>query len=182
MMKALERTLLACILCALAAALQPELRAAESTEESTIPPAPIKAALAPAGYKGPLEFDGKVMVVNRAEKTVTVDIQGRLHLFKMNPQVRILKKGKPVTIQDLAAGQKVTVVARATSERTLELVSLGVEANLTESEPTGRSGHAKGPGGASQPGKPSKAGKIPPPFQNGHYPGHVERVVVSPNN
>jgi hypothetical protein len=176
MMKPTKRNVLVCALCTLAVALSSGVCA----EDSAIPAAPLKAAFAPADYKGPVEFNGKVMVVNRPEQTVTVEINGKLHLFKVTPQVKILRKGKSVTIQDVAAGQKISVIARVAVEGTLQVVSLGLDAIWTESQPAGRTDNAKGPGGASYPGNPSQ-GKVPPPFQNGQYPGHVEKVVVSPN-
>jgi hypothetical protein len=171
-------SLLVCTLCALALAAGSASRA---EEESVIPAAPIKAALAPVGYRGPVEYEAKVMVVNRAERTLTVDINGKLHLFKMNSQVRFLKKGKPISLNDVAAGQKVSLVATKTDSGALNLASVAVDVQWIESEPAGRTENARGPGGASYPSNPSR-GKVPPPFQNGHYPGHVERVVVSPHN
>jgi hypothetical protein len=178
MMKLNNRTLLVCVLCALAFIVRSELRAEEDT---TIPAAPVKAALAPADYKGPVEYAAKVMVVNRAEQTITVDISGKLHLFKLDPQVRLLRRGKPITLMDLVAGQKVNVVALKDDEGRLKLASVGIDTYWAEVEPAGRTDNAKGPGGRSYPGNPSQ-GKVPPPFQQGQYPGHVERIVVSPHN
>lgn len=177
-MKLNNRTLLVCVLCALALAVRSELRA---EEDYTIPAAPVKAALAPADYKGPVEYEAKVMVVNRAEQTVTVDINGKLHLFKVNAQTLLVRRGKPISLLDVTAGQKVTVVALKDDEGRLQIASLGIDTNWSEAQPAGRTDHAKGPGGRSYPGNPSQ-GKVPPPFQHGQYPGHVERVVVSPNN
>lgn len=174
--------------------------------------APVKAAIAPAGYKGPIEFEGKVLVVNRAEQTITVELNGKLYLFKMTPQARILRKGKSVRLTDVTAGQKIRVIARrledgslqlatakdqtswlaAARDDVLQLVSVEVEpSDAAEAQPAGTS---TAPGLAKRGGTPptpqrvpieQKPGKgpphLPPPFQGGYFPGHVEKVVVSPH-
>ena len=75
-----------------------------------------------------------------------------------------------------------------------------VDPNATEAEPAGNAKSAKaakqgGGSGATQRGH-SKTGStvpiankpglgprnhLPPPFQGGYFPGHVEKVVTSPN-
>jgi hypothetical protein len=184
MINPMRNTLLVCALCSLTAGVVNHARA----EEPTIDPAPVKAAHAPPGYKGPVEYDGKVMVVNRAERTVTVEIQNKLHLFKVNSQVRIMKRGRPVTLNDIVAGQKVSIIARSLADGTLELVALGLDQSLTATQSAGRGGNiasnsqSKGDGGgSSSAGSSPGTIKTPPPFQNGVYPGNVERVIVSPN-
>ena len=54
-------------------------------------------------------YSGKVVVVDREAKTVTVEIQKRLYLLKLSATTRILRKGKRVSIEDLITGQEITV-------------------------------------------------------------------------
>lgn len=189
MMKHRKKTLLACAVCAAALALNAELGAADSTLNA----APVKADIAPAGYKGPIEYEGKIMVINRAEQTVTIEINGKLHLFKVNPQVRVLRKGKPVSIQDIIPGQRISLVARTLDDGSLQLLSLGLDPNAVTAEPAGAAksakpdrqvGHPKTGSTVPIENKPGQGPKnaVPPPFQGGYFPGHVEKVVVSPNN
>ena len=54
-------------------------------------------------------YSGKVVVVDRDAKTVTVEIQKRLYLLKLSGDSRILRKGKRVSINEVATGQDITV-------------------------------------------------------------------------
>jgi hypothetical protein len=185
MMNPSRSILLACALCAATVVAHNELRAGDLT----IPPAPVKAAIAPAGYKGPVEYEGKVMVVNRREQTVTVEIAGKLHLFKMNPKVQISRKGKPVSMQEILTGQWISVVARSLDDGTLQLVSVGVDPGEQRAQPAGGGTSANTSKASGERGSGAVVGKPgtgparqAPPFQGGNLPGHVEKVVVSPNN
>lgn len=166
---------------------------ARPAEEAGLAAAPVKAAVAPPGYKGPIEYEGKVVVVNRAEQTITVDLNGKLYLFKMTPQVRIFRKGKPVRITDVTAGQKIRLVARRLDDGSLELAtakSLGAwlgaaqdnALQLASAEPESPAALPT-PRRAPTEQKPGEGPRhLPPPFQGGYFPGHVEKVVVSPHN
>src|SRR5882672_2573066 len=55
------------------------------------------------------EYEAKVIVLDRAEKTVTVGIQQRLYLFKLGSQATIFQKGKKVSADHLLPGQQITV-------------------------------------------------------------------------
>src|SRR5256885_4815360 len=55
------------------------------------------------------DYSGKVVVVDREAKTVTVEIQKRLYLLKLSATTRILRKGKRVSIDDVITGQEITV-------------------------------------------------------------------------
>src|SRR5438132_13717222 len=54
-------------------------------------------------------YSGKVVVVDREAKTVTVEIQKRLYLLKLSADSRILRKGKRVSVNELVTGQEITV-------------------------------------------------------------------------
>jgi len=186
--------------------------AAWAGEDTGLTAAPVKAAIAPPGYKGPIEFEGKVVVVNRAERTITVELNGKLYLFRMTPQARILRKGKPVQLAEVTTGQKIRVIARMLDDGSLQLATpkadsawllsgrddalqlVSVDVEPSEAAPGEPAGTSTAPGLAKRGGAPptpqtvpieQKPGQgqrhLPPPFQGGYFPGHVEKVVVSPH-
>ena len=59
------------------------------------------------------------------------------------PNLKINKSGKPVTPEDLAAGQEVTIVFRETPERRLDVVSLNIQGSPTPAEAAGRAKPSK---------------------------------------
>src|SRR5215470_5402412 len=73
--------------------------------------APLMAADKAAARQTPgsLTYEGKVIVVDRAAKTVTVEIQKRLYLFKFGPTATVMRKGKKVLLEEIVAGQQVTL-------------------------------------------------------------------------
>jgi hypothetical protein len=176
MKKATKRTLLLCLLSTLAAGVATPLQGADPAQptEPATKPAPAQPTVSPP--QGiPAELEGKVVVVNRVDQTVTVEINGKLYLFNVNSRVKLLKNGRSTSFQNLLAGQKITLFVNQKPDGSLELMSLQVD-------PTPTGNEAAGPKAPGQPPGSDKNSKIPPPFQNGNSPGNVERVVVSPNS
>lgn len=83
------------------------------------------------------EYEAKVIVLDRAEKTVTVEIQQRLYLFKLGSQAKILQKGKKVSPDHLLPGQQVTVQLIETASGDVKIASVNIGTSRNESEPTG---------------------------------------------
>src|SRR2546425_10893940 len=54
-------------------------------------------------------YSGKVVVVDREAKTVTVEIQKRLYLLKLSDATRILRNGKKGSISEVITAQEITV-------------------------------------------------------------------------
>ena len=98
--------------------------------------APLMAADKPAADKtaintqpGALAYEGKVMVVDRSAHTITVEIQKRLYLFKFAPNTMVMRKGKKVKIEDVVAGQQITLQLTQTSDGQVQIGSLDIGAD-----------------------------------------------------
>jgi hypothetical protein len=88
--------------------LKTPLHAADSAPTDTAAVSPNSAPTTPpTSTPGPLAYDGKIVVVDRAAKTVTIEIQKRLYLFKLGANATIVRNGKKAVIDDLSAGQQV---------------------------------------------------------------------------
>lgn len=119
----------------------------------------------------PLSYEAKVIVVDRPAKTVTVEIQNRLYLFKLGPNASIVRKGKKVSIEDLLAGQQITL--RLIQTTSGDVLVAGVEIGTS----TGQA-EAAGTGKAPSSGTPSTAFA---PAPSATYSGSP-RPIVSPYN
>jgi hypothetical protein len=159
MIKSIKFALWLCLL-SLAAGAGTGLNAAEPTA-----PAPNTKGTTTA-------LSAKIVVVNKADRTVTVEIKGKLYLFKVTPSMQITKKGKGVTLDELASGQEISLVARELPDGNLEVVSVSVETNQVASEAAGKA-LGKGRGSRS---------KDNPPFGNFPNPANVGGPIISPNN
>jgi hypothetical protein len=102
----------------------------------------------------PLAYEGKVVVVDRTAKTVTVEIQKRLYLFKFGANAAVVRKGKKVTIDELSAGQQVTIQLIQTTTGEVLVASVNIASgpaaeaagvNETPSETTPSSDGARRP-------------------------------------
>jgi hypothetical protein len=112
-----------------------------------------------------------VVVVDRTAKTITVEAEGQLHLLKLEPEAKIMKKGKLVTLDDVVPGQEIVVLARTTSEGVIQVVSLAI-------------GPAKGKEQTA--GKENSIGRANPnakanfPFLNYRNPANLGPAVTPP--
>lgn len=134
--------------------------------------APLMAAdKAAARQTSGLTYEGKVIVVDRAAKTVTVEIQKRLYLFKFGSTATVMRKGKKVLIEDVVAGQQVTL--RLTETPTGEVV-------VSWAEIDGAGGRAEAAGtGSGTPSSANVANTTTTPVSGSGSPG---RQIVSPYN
>ncbi len=123
--------------------------------EDTPTPAPQKKT-APAGLAG------KIVAVNKRAKTLTVDIQGKVYVFKTSSHLKILKDGREIQFEKLLPGQTANFVTGLSTDGGLEVVSVTIEANAERSE-------------AAQPS--SSASTVPPAF----LPPPANRPAISPN-
>jgi hypothetical protein len=82
-------------------------------------------------------YAGKVIVLDRAQKTVTVEIQQRLYLLKLGSDATILQKGKKVSPNHLLPGQEVTVELTSTATGDVQIASVTIGTTRNESEATG---------------------------------------------
>jgi hypothetical protein len=130
--------------------------------------APLMAADKPAAdaQPGTLAYDCKVMVVDRAARTVTVEIQKRLYLFKFGPNTTVVRKGKKVKIEDVIAGQQITLQLIQTNDGQVQIASANIGTS-TAAEPAGKSSadsstQTPGPSTISAPGSPSTRSTVSP--------------------
>ena len=83
-----------------------------------------------------LSYEGKVMVVDRAAHTITVEIQKRLYLFKFAPNTTVVRKGKKVKIEDVVAGQQISLQLIQTTDGQVQIGSVDIGSG-GKAEPAG---------------------------------------------
>jgi hypothetical protein len=150
MIKSIKHSLWLCLLASFTAGLAGAVLA-----EDTPAIAPQKKA-APAGLAG------KIVAVNKRAKTLTVDIQGKVYVFKTSSHLKIEKDGREIQLSQLLPGQAANFVTGLSTDGGLEVVSVTIEANTERSE----AAHPTGP--------PST---VPPVF----LPPPPNRPPISPN-
>jgi hypothetical protein len=106
------------------------LWAADATTQTNQPAAPT-ASPQTASYSG------KVVVVDRGANTVTVEIEKRICLFKINPDTVILSAGKRVTLKEVTSGQPVTLELSQGPAGEVLVTSATVTSSKTETEAAG---------------------------------------------
>ena len=120
-----------------------------------------------------LAYEGKVIVVDRAAKTVTVEIQKRLYLFKFGANATVMRKGKRVRMEDILAGQDITLQLVQKSDGEVLVAGIDITTSTTEAEPAGKSTPSStAPPSISQPGYAPAWGGL----------GAPSRPTVSPYN
>ncbi len=135
------------------------LSAGEPKPQST----PPKAA--------PAVLTGRIIFVDKTLRALAIDIKGQLLQINLLPHLKINKGGKLVSIQDLAAGQEVTVLFREAPEGRLDVVSLSIQGSPTPAETAGRLKPSK-----SEASKPQNAVPASP------NPANAGGTVRSPNH
>lgn len=118
-------------------------------------------------------YSGKVVVVDRDAKTVTVEIQKRLYLLKLSGDSRILRKGKRVSINDVVTGQEITVKLLESPAGEVLVATLFIGPPTNEpSEPAGQ---------GAEPATPATPG-VSPATPATPYNASPNRPPVSPYN
>jgi hypothetical protein len=99
----------------------------------------------PTQPANPLSFQyaAKVIVFDRAAKTVTVDIQNRLYLLKLAPDATVTVQGKTVSTDQLVADQDVTLNVVQDAKGDIRIVSVLVSPAKTKAEAAGKKSHRK---------------------------------------
>lgn len=124
----------------------------------------------------------KIIVVDRAAKALTVDVNGTIHLYWLAANVKVRNDGKDVTIADLAPGQSVKFITQKTAAGNREVVvEIAIEQSDAQSEAAGRARATKLNSRAHRYGRdnlPDRSRGAPPVFA----PPPVTRPTVSPHN
>jgi hypothetical protein len=105
---------------------------APSTSQTNQP-----AAAATATAPQSATYSGKVVVVDRGANTVTVEIEKRICLFKINPDTVILSAGKRVTLKEVTSGQPVTLELTQGPAGEVLVTSATVTSSKNETEAAG---------------------------------------------
>jgi hypothetical protein len=126
----------------------------------------------------PLVYEGKVVVVDRTAKTLTVEIQKRLYLFKFGANATVARKGKKVSLDELSAGQQITVQLVQTTTGEVLVASVTIGSAYTSAEAAGTETTSDTPSSSSTtPRRPFTP--ISPTSASG---GSPIRPVASPYN
>jgi len=177
MIKSIKQAWWLCLVTTAASGVVTNLCAEETkdTKEAKAPATPEKAV--------PVTLTGKIVAVNKTAMTVTVDMKGKLGLFKLGPQVKLQKDGKEIVLEDLVAGQEISLTLREISYGKFEVVSVSVEPTDVASEAAGNSkGKGRGRGDGIGGGKGSGKGSGTAPFPTAPVPRNNEVLIISPNN
>ena len=109
------------------------------------------------------------MAVNQKERTVIVDMNGKLVTIHANKQLVLVSNGKPIKFENLAPGQRVFVSVMEMPDGYLGFVALAV---ASDAEPI----EAAGPGGRRVTLPPQAPFNVPP------NPANVTGPPVSPHH
>ena len=108
MTKTIKQTVAICLLSAVAVGFAVPVHAQDKAEK--------KPAAAPeAGKKEKtrgMPFAGKLGVVDKVDKTITVKGKEKDRVFHITSKTRIMKAGKPATLEDGVVGEEVAGFAR----------------------------------------------------------------------
>jgi len=84
------------------------------------------------------QYAAKVVVVDRAAKTVTVEIQNRLYLLKLATDATVIVQGKSVPSDQLVADQDVTLDVVQDAKGDVQIAKVLVSPAKTKAEAAGK--------------------------------------------
>ena len=163
-MKKIKNTLVLGLLFSLAggitAARAEVTPAAKPATPAKKPAQPIQQTLA-----------GKVVAVDKAAKTVTIQINSQTYVLQLTAASKVAKAGQSKSILDVNVGEDISVevLLKENAQGKVEVVVLSVELNETA--------EAQGKGN----GKPAGKSGNSRPFQTIPNPANIDGPVVSPN-
>ena len=117
----------------------------------------------------PTTLTGRVVFVDKALRALAVDVKGQILQVNAPPHLRITRAGKLVTLDEVVAGQEVTLTFRETVQGRLEVVLVTVEGAAGPAEAAGSKN-----GGTSLPGMTQGTGSA--------NPANLGGQVRSPNH
>jgi type IV secretory pathway VirB10-like protein len=151
-----------------AAPTTPTTPATPALPAPTAPATPASPATPVATPKRPIQqqLAGKVVAIDRAAKTVTLQVNNLTYVLEIADSTKISKSGKERNLADVIVGEEisVTVLLRELPNGRVEVAVLSVEL----------------PEGAEAQGGRGRGFAQPPPFQNGPNPGNVDGPIISP--
>jgi len=142
MTKSIKQTIAVCLLSAVAVGFTVPIQAQDKPAEKK------PAAAAEAGKREKLRgmpFTGKLGAVDKVAKTITIKGKEKDRVFHVTSQTRIVKGGKPATLEDGVVGEEVAGFARESAEGKLEAGSVRFGPRPEgEGAKAGEKGKAKG--------------------------------------
>jgi hypothetical protein len=90
-----------------------------------------------------VSYSGKVVVVDRQDNAVTVEIDKRVCKFKISADTVIVSEGKRITLKDLVAGQPVTLELVQAPTGEVLVATATVTSSKSETEAAGPSKRKK---------------------------------------
>ena len=120
MIKSIQQAIAVCLLSAVAVGFTIPIQAADK-------PAEKPAAAPEAGKKEKprgMPFTGKLSAVDKVAKTITIKGKEKERVFHITSQTRIIKAGKPATLEDGVVGEEVGGFAREAAEGKLEAATV----------------------------------------------------------
>ena len=158
------------VLCLCAPAAQP-VDGAEAKPSAT-------PTVAPSARPVPAQLDGTIVAVNPRERTVTVDVKGKLLTVNVTKQLKISRNGKAIGFEELAPGQTVNLGFVELANGHIEVASLAIASNPEGLEAAGSlSSNGKGQEKRRIPTLPPQA-----PFTTPPNPANIGGNVVSRHN
>jgi hypothetical protein len=90
----------------------------------------------------PTTLTGRVVFVDKALRALAVEVKGQILQVNVPAYLRISRAGKLIRLEEVVAGQEVTLTFRETIQGRLEVVLVTVERSAGAAEAAGsRSGH-----------------------------------------
>jgi hypothetical protein len=151
--------------------------AAQSAQGAEAKPV-VTPTVAPTPKPVPAQLDGTIVAVNPRERTVTVDVKGKLLTVNVTKQLKISRNGKVIGFEELAPGQTVNLGFVELPDGHIEVASLAVASNPEGLEAAG----AVNSNGKGQ--EKRRVPTLPPqsPFTTPPNPANVGGRPVSPHN
>ncbi len=128
MIKSIKHALAFWLVSAVAIGFLAPLRAADNPADKPAAKPTDKPATAPAAAKKPkrrgVPFTGKLELVDKVAKTITVKGKEKGRVIHITSQTRIVKAGKPATLEEGVVGEEVSGYGRLVGEEKLEAISV----------------------------------------------------------
>lgn len=128
----------------------------------------------------PVVMTGKIVVVDKVARTLTVEVDGKLQQFTVGPNVKMVNNGRLVTLSQLAAGQVIAVLSRMANGK-LQLVALSVEPSSAAATAAGKGGTKGSNGKGKAKGKGKGKGGGNAPFTTLANPANNLGPIISPS-
>lgn len=167
-MKKIKNTLVLGLLFSLAGGIT--AARAEETPAAKPAAAPAKKPAAPIQQT----LAGKVVAVDKAAKTVTIQINSQTYVLQLTAASKVAKAGQSKSILDVNVGEDISVevLLKENAQGKVEVVVLSVELSETA--------EAQGKSKGNSKGKPSKSGPQRP-FPTPPNPENQRGGIHSPN-